>query len=125
MTSKQRAYLKSIAMTTEPILQIGKARGIAQLVSCGKQLRVKAPQSTAQNDGDPFGIQHRIADGACDGKIFTDRLIFKFRPKNTGHIQKLNVIIHHYPLLFSGNSRAVFHLSLFLPCHTLLRRDSG
>lgn len=23
MTSKQRAYLKSIAMTTEPILQIG------------------------------------------------------------------------------------------------------
>ena len=24
MTSKQRAYLKSIAMTTEPILQIGK-----------------------------------------------------------------------------------------------------
>ena len=25
MTSKQRAYLKSIAMTTEPILQIGKS----------------------------------------------------------------------------------------------------
>ena len=26
MTSKQRAYLKSIAMVTEPILQIGKGR---------------------------------------------------------------------------------------------------
>ena len=25
MTSKQRAYLKSIAMTTEPILRIGKS----------------------------------------------------------------------------------------------------
>ena len=25
MTSKQRSYLKSIAMTTEPILQIGKS----------------------------------------------------------------------------------------------------
>lgn len=25
MTSKQRSYLKGIAMTTEPILQIGKA----------------------------------------------------------------------------------------------------
>lgn len=25
MTSKQRAYLKSLAMTTEPILQIGKS----------------------------------------------------------------------------------------------------
>ncbi len=26
MTSKQRAYLKSIAMTTEPVFQIGKGR---------------------------------------------------------------------------------------------------
>lgn len=32
MTSKQRAYLKSLAMTMEPILQVGKASVTAELV---------------------------------------------------------------------------------------------
>ena len=33
MTSKQRSYLKGIAMTTEPILQIGKASLTPELTS--------------------------------------------------------------------------------------------
>lgn len=33
MTSKQRAYLKGIAMTTEPILQIGKSSLTPELVA--------------------------------------------------------------------------------------------
>ena len=35
MTSKQRAYLKSLAMTMDPILQIGKS----VLQNCGDDLR--------------------------------------------------------------------------------------
>ena len=37
MTSKQRAYLKSIAMTTEPILQIGKSSLTPEFTQSAKE----------------------------------------------------------------------------------------
>lgn len=37
MTSKQRAYLKSLAMTMEPILQIGKATVTPELTNAVEQ----------------------------------------------------------------------------------------
>ena len=44
MTSKQRAYLKSLAMTMDPILQIGKSSVTPELTAavlqnCGDDLR--------------------------------------------------------------------------------------
>ena len=37
MTSKQRAYLKSISMTTEPILQIGKSSLTPEFTQSAKE----------------------------------------------------------------------------------------
>ena len=37
MTTKQRAYLKSIAMTTEPILQIGKSSLTPEFTQSAKE----------------------------------------------------------------------------------------
>lgn len=37
MTSKQRAYLKGIAMTTEPIFQIGKASLTPELIEAVRE----------------------------------------------------------------------------------------
>ncbi len=37
MTSKQRAYLKSLAMTTEPILQIGKSSLTPEFTQSAKE----------------------------------------------------------------------------------------
>ena len=34
MTSKQRAYLKGLAMTMEPVLQIGKSGATPELKNC-------------------------------------------------------------------------------------------
>ena len=52
MTSKQRAYLKSIAMTTEPILQIGKSSltpEITEAVSEALEARELIKISVLQN----------------------------------------------------------------------------
>ena len=49
MTSKQRAYLKSIAMTTEPILQIGKSSLTPEFTQSVKEARELIKISVLQN----------------------------------------------------------------------------
>ena len=66
MTSKQRAYLKSIAMTTEPILQIGKSSltpEFTQSVSEALEARELIKISVLQNClDDPKSIAQTLAE---------------------------------------------------------------
>ena len=55
MTTKQRAYLKSLAMTMEPIFQIGKTSmtpGLTEAVSEALEVRELIKLSVLQNCGD-------------------------------------------------------------------------
>ena len=55
MTTKQRAYLKSLAMTMEPMFQIGKASmtpGLTQAVAEALEARELIKLSVLQNCGD-------------------------------------------------------------------------
>ena len=55
MTTKQRAYLKSLAMTMEPIFQIGKSSmtpGLTEAVSEALEARELIKLSVLQNCGD-------------------------------------------------------------------------
>ena len=55
MTTKQRAYLKSLAMTMEPIFQIGKSSmtpGLTEAVSEALEVRELIKLSVLQNCGD-------------------------------------------------------------------------
>lgn len=55
MTTKQRAYLKSLAMTMEPIFQIGKSSmtpGLTQAVNEALEARELIKLSVLQNCGD-------------------------------------------------------------------------
>lgn len=55
MTTKQRAYLKSLAMTMEPVFQIGKASmtpGLTQAVAEALEARELIKLSVLQNCGD-------------------------------------------------------------------------
>ena len=56
MTSKQRAYLKSIAMTTEPILQIGKSsltpentKAIEEALNARELIKINVLQNCADD----------------------------------------------------------------------------
>ena len=66
MTSKQRSYLKSIAMTTEPILQIGKSSltpEFTQSVSEALEAREVIKISVLQNClDDPKRIAQTLAE---------------------------------------------------------------
>ena len=66
MTSKQRSYLKSIAMTTEPILQIGKSSltpEFTQSVSEALEARELIKISVLQNClDDPNSIAQTLAE---------------------------------------------------------------
>ena len=66
MTSKQRAYLKSIAMTTEPILQIGKSSLTPEFTQSAKEAleaRELIKISVLQNCmDDPKEIAHVLAE---------------------------------------------------------------
>ena len=66
MTSKQRSYLKSIAMTTEPILQIGKSSltpEFTQSVSEALEARELIKISVLQNClDDPKSIAQTLAE---------------------------------------------------------------
>ena len=66
MTSKQRSYLKSIAMTTEPILQVGKSRltpEFTQSVSEALEARELIKISVLQNClDDPKSIAQTLAE---------------------------------------------------------------
>ena len=55
MTTKQRAYLKSLAMTMEPVFQIGKSSmtpGLTQAVAEALEARELIKLSVLQNCGD-------------------------------------------------------------------------
>ena len=55
MTSKERAYLKSLAMTTEPIFQIGKASltpTMTEAINEALEARELVKVSVLQNCGD-------------------------------------------------------------------------
>ncbi|MCD7716231.1 MAG: ribosome assembly RNA-binding protein YhbY [Lachnospiraceae bacterium] len=66
MTSKQRAYLKSLAMTTEPVLQIGKASLTPELTAAADEalaarelIKISVLQSCMD---DPHVLAQMIAD---------------------------------------------------------------
>ena len=61
MTSKQRAYLKSIAMTTEPILQIGKefTKAIAEALEARELIKISVLQNCMD---DPKEIARVLAE---------------------------------------------------------------
>ena len=66
MTSKQRAYLKSLAMTMDPILQVGKASVTPELIGALEEAlaaRELIKLSVLQNCADePREIAEMIAD---------------------------------------------------------------
>ena len=61
MTSKQRAYLKSIAMTTEPILQIGKSSLTPEFTQSAKEA-LEARELIKNCMDDPKEIAHVLAE---------------------------------------------------------------
>ena len=65
MTSKQRAYLKSLAMNLEPIFQIGKSSmnpGLTQAISEALEARELIKINVLQNCGDdPRELAETIA----------------------------------------------------------------
>lgn len=66
MTTKQRAYLKSLAMTMEPIFQIGKSSitpGLTEAISEALSARELIKISVLQNCGDdPKELGNMIAE---------------------------------------------------------------
>ena len=66
MTSKQRAYLKSLAMTMDPIFQVGKASDTPELIGALEEAlaaRELIKLSVLQNCADePREIAEMIAD---------------------------------------------------------------
>ena len=66
MTSKQRAYLKSLAMTMDPIFQIGKAsltpentKAIAEALEARELIKISVLQNCMD---DPKEIAHVLAE---------------------------------------------------------------
>lgn len=66
MTSKQRAYLKSLAMTTEPIFQIGKSsmtpeltHAVAEALTARELIKISVLQNCAD---DPKEIAQMLAE---------------------------------------------------------------
>lgn len=66
MTTKQRAYLKSLAMTMDPIFQIGKSSitpGLTQAISEALEARELVKISVLQNcTDDPGELAQMIAE---------------------------------------------------------------
>ena len=58
MTSKQRAYLKSLAMTMDPILQIGKA-SVAEALEARELIKINVLQNCMD---DPKEIAQVLAE---------------------------------------------------------------
>ena len=52
MTSKQRAYLKSLAMKMEPIMQIGKATITPELTESGELIKINVLKNCVAMPGD-------------------------------------------------------------------------
>ena len=69
MTSKQRAYLKSLAMTMDPILQIGKSSVTPELTAAvaeALEARELIKLHVLQNCGDDLrGMAEILAGGTC------------------------------------------------------------
>jgi len=66
MTSKQRAYLKSLAQTMDPIFQVGKASmtptltaAIAEALAARELIKISVLQNCMDNPGD---IAHMVAE---------------------------------------------------------------
>ena len=66
MTSKQRAYLKGIAMTTEPILQIGKScltpeftQSVQEALDARELIKISVLQNCMD---DPREMAHTLAE---------------------------------------------------------------
>ena len=66
MTSKQRAYLKSLAMTMDPIFQIGKAsltpentKAIAEALEARELIKISVPQNCMD---DPKELAQMVAE---------------------------------------------------------------
>ena len=66
-----------------------------------------------------LNIQNIVANGTRKSEIFTDGLILKLRPQDTGHIQKINADLGGDPLLVSGHAGAVFGLSFDAAAHAV------
>ncbi|WP_343209069.1 ribosome assembly RNA-binding protein YhbY [Anaerolentibacter hominis] len=63
MTSKQRAYLKGLAMTMDPIFQIGKGslspemtEGVSQALEARELIKVSVLQNCTDDPGELAGI---------------------------------------------------------------------
>ena len=72
MTTKQRAYLKSLAMKIEPIFQIGKSSmspGLTEAVSEALEARELIKISVLKNCGDDPREDHRRKNtfSSCTG----------------------------------------------------------
>jgi len=72
MTSKQRAYLKSLAMTMDPIFQVGKSSvteellaAIAEALTARELIKLSVLQNCADNPHDIARIiaEHQISGG--------------------------------------------------------------
>ena len=66
MTSKQRAYLKSLAMTMEPILQIGKSsltpeftKSVSEALDARELIKISVLQNCMD---DPSQMAHMLAE---------------------------------------------------------------
>ena len=66
MTSKQRSYLKGLAMTTEPILQIGKAsitpeftKSVQEALEARELIKISVLQNCLD---DPRGLAQMLAE---------------------------------------------------------------
>lgn len=69
MTSKQRAYLKGLAMTMEPIAQIGKSsltdenlRGLEEALEARELIKITVLKNC---DDDPRVIAEAVAEHLC------------------------------------------------------------
>ena len=65
------------------------------------------PQIGHQVAAQCFHIQNIVLHRPGVGKVHAHALVIKFRPENTGGVQKLQIPINRHPLLGAGNAGAI------------------
>ena len=98
MTSKQRAYLKSLAMTMDPIFQVGKAsvtpeltKAIEEALAARELIKLSVLQNCAD---DPREIAELIADRTRSqvGQVMGKKTVLDRENKDEKHGKK-NILL--------------------------------
>ena len=79
-------------------------------IARGQQVGIVAGEAVEQPYRQRLDIEDVVLDGAGEGEMLGDRLIVKFRPEDTRHVEQVDAIGEAHPLLAAGDARPVLHL---------------